>query len=309
MKEKLTIALIFLVFLLQGQQLTHYSQQPFHQVLMNPAFAGNNPCAELKSVHRAQWMGITDAPRTTGVVVTGRLGKAPKDKTQVFHGFAVRFENDRIGPFEHNRVHAGYAIHLPFNSEHFLSFGTYFGLENFVFSNDDLMPLQSDPVLQVSRASFLAPDFIFGAKYNTQKLFFALSLQNFVPLRYPIGLDAKKVFHANFSTGAKFDFGKSEWTLLPLLNVRFAARTPIAIDAYAIADFNNKLQFGIGYRNQESAIFLARFHVLPRLNVGYSFDLITNRLRRNMSGTHEISIAVSACKERKKGVAICPVFE
>jgi type IX secretion system PorP/SprF family membrane protein len=309
MKVIVALSFIFLAFFVQGQQLTHYSQQPFNQVLMNPAFAGNNPCAELKSVHRAQWVGIGDAPRTTGVAVTGRLGKKTREQTEVFHGFAVRFENDRIGPFEHNRVHAAYAIHLPFKNDHFLSFGTYVGLDNFVFSNDNLNPLQSDPAVQVSRASFLTPDFIFGAKYNTQKLFFALALQNFVPLRYPIGLDAKKVFHANFSTGAKFALGKSDWELLPLVNIRFAARTPIAIDAYAIADYNNKLQFGLGYRNQESVIFLARFRVLPRLTVGYSFDLITNQLKRNMAGTHEISIAISACKERKKGVAICPVFE
>jgi type IX secretion system PorP/SprF family membrane protein len=178
-----------------------------------------------------------------------------------------------------------------------------------VFSNDNLNPINSDPAIQLSRASTLAPDFIFGTKYNTQKWFFALALQNFIPLDYPIGFDSRKVLHANLSIGARFPLGKSDWELLPVMNVRYALRTPLALDIFTLADYQRKLQFGAGLRSQESLILLVRFQVLGRFHVGYSFDLVTNALRQNMAGTHEISLAISACKERKKGVSICPVFE
>jgi type IX secretion system PorP/SprF family membrane protein len=292
-----------------GQQLTHYTQQPFNQVLVNPAFAGNAACAEMKSVHRSQWVGIDDAPKSTALAITGRLGKPAKDKLSVFHGFALKFENDRFGPFQHNRFHAAYAIHLPFKNEHFLSFGTYFGVDNITFDNSNLNPLYSDPAVQNSRFSFMAPDFVFGTKYNTKRVFFALALQNFAPLNYPIGIDSKKVFHANFSSGAQFDLGKSDWTFSPMINVRMALRTPMALDFYSIFTYRQDIYLGAGFRNQESLMFLMRFKVLGRFKVGYSFDWILNSLRGGMGHTHEISLSISACKERKKGATICPVFE
>jgi type IX secretion system PorP/SprF family membrane protein len=308
MKKLFYIAVVLVGNFLSAQQLTHLSQQPFMQVLVNPAFAGNARCTEMKSVHRAQWVGIEGAPQTTNVAVTGRIGK-PSNQIEVFHGFALRFENDRFGPFQHNRLHGAYAIHLPFKNEHFLSFGTYFGFDNITFDNSNLNPIEGDPAVQQSQYSFLSPDFSFGSKYNTDKLFFGLTFQNFVPLRYPIGNDARKVFHANFTSGAQLPLGDSGWSMSPMLNLRFAARTPVALDFYAIADFKQDLYIGAGFRNQESVLFLARFRVLSRFKVGYSFDWVFNRLRGGMGHTHEISLSISACKARKTGTTVCPVFE
>jgi type IX secretion system PorP/SprF family membrane protein len=309
MKNLFYIALCIGSFTAIGQQLTHYTQQPFNQILINPAFAGNAACSEMKSVHRAQWLGIEGAPQSTALAFTSRLGRQSKDLLQVFHGFALKFENDRIGPFQHNRLHAGYAIHLPFRNTHFLSFGTYFGVDNITFDNSNLNPLYSDPVLQNSRYSFMAPDFVFGTKYNTKRMFFALTLQNFVPLDYPIGAQSRKVFHANFSAGAQFDLGKSEWTFSPMVTLRTVLRTPLALDFYSIFAYREDLYLGLGLRNQESILFMARFKVLGRFKVGYSFDWVVNSLRGGMGHTHEISLSISACKQRKKGATICPVFE
>lgn len=307
--SKLITLIAFVIYLpLYGQQLAHYTQQPFLQVLINPAFAGNAKCTELRSVHRAQWVGIDGAPQTTGLALTGRFGKQSDDIT-VFHGFALRFENDRLGPFQHNRLHGAYAIHLPFKNEHFLSFGTYFGVDNVSFDNSSLNPLFGDPVVQNSRFSFLAPDFSFGAKYNTKMLFFGLAFQNMIPLSYPIGNDTRKVFHTNFSSGAQFAIGQSDWSFSPLINLRKAARTPIALDFYSMFDYKQEIYLGTGFRNQESLMFLARFKVLGYFKVGYSFDWVFNRLRGSMGHTHEISLTISTCKARKTGKTVCPVFE
>lgn len=305
------IVLIFVfgsLFSVSAQQLTHYSQLPFLQVLVNPAFAGNARCTEMKSVHRAQWVGIDGAPQSTALAVTGRFGKQATE-ISVFHGFAVRFENDRFGPFQHNRLHGAYAIHLPFKNEHFLSFGTYLGVDNLTFDNSGLNPIVGDPVIQSSRFSFMGPDFSFGSKYNTEKLFFGLTFQNFVPLRYPVGNDSRKVFHANFSSGAQFKFGKSDWSVSPLVNLRMAIRTPVALDVYSIFDYNQNVYLGLGYRNQESLMFIARFKVFGYFKVGYSFDWVHNKLRGGMAHTHEITLSISSCKARKTGSTICPVFD
>jgi len=304
----LYIALLSFFGQLRAQQISHFTQQPFLQVLINPAYAGNARCTELKSVHRIQWVGIEGAPQTTKVAVTGRIGK-PSNQIQVFHGFALKFENDRFGPFQHNRFHGAYAIHLPFKDEHFLSLGTYFGFDNLTFDNSNLNPIYSDPAIQSSRSSFLAPDFSFGAKYNTKKLFFGLTLQHLVPLNYPIGMDSRRVFHSNFSSGAQLVLGKSSWVFSPMMNLRFAARTPAALDLYAVMDYKQDFYLGAGFRNQESLLFLLRFKVFDRFKVGYSFDWVYNRLGSGTGHTHEISLSISSCKTRKTGTTVCPIFE
>jgi type IX secretion system PorP/SprF family membrane protein len=308
LSKLITFIAIVIQLPLSGQQLPHYTQQPFLQVLINPAFAGNAKCTELRNVHRAQWVGIEGAPQTTGLVLNGRFGKQ-SDEVRVFHGFALRFENDRLGPFQHNRLHGAYAIHLPFKNEHFLSFGTYLGVDNVNFDNSGLNPLFADPVVQNSRFSFLAPDLCFGTKYNTKQLFFGLSFQNMIPLGYPIGNQTKKVFHTNFNSGAQFVIGESEWSFSPMVNLRKAARTPLAMDFYSIFDFRQEIYLGTGVRNQESLLFLARFKVFGYFRVGYSFDWVFNRLRGGMGHTHEISLSISTCKARKTGKTVCPVFE
>jgi type IX secretion system PorP/SprF family membrane protein len=307
--NKLTFILFYLFSLpALAQQLTHYTQQPFLQLLINPAFAGNAKCTEMKSVHRAQWVGIDGAPQSTALAVTGRFGKQSEDLA-VFHGFALKFENDRIGPFQHNRLHGAYAIHFPIKKEHFLSFGTYFGMDNINFDNSSLSPLYTDLAVQSSRFSFLAPDFSFGSKYNTKTLFFGITFQNMIPLRYPIGSQSRKVFHTNLSTGGQYKLGSSEWSISPMLNLRFAAKTPLALDVYSIFDFKQQVFMGVGFRNQESVQFLARFLVLSFFKVGYSFDWIYNRLGGGMGHTHEISLSITSCKARKTGTTICPVFD
>lgn len=308
MKSRLVISLLIFAGYAHAQQLSHYSQQPFLQVLANPAFAGNAKCTEVRSVHRAQWVGIDGAPQSTALALTGRIGK-PTNEIGVFHGFALRFENDRMGPFQHNKLHGGYAIHLPFKNEHFLSFGTYAGVDNITFDNSNLRPNVGDPSIQQSRYSFMAPDLGFGSKYNSEKFFVGLAFNNFVPLRYPVGNDARKVFHANFTAGAQFNLKKSDWNLSPMMNMRFAVRTPVALDLYALVDYRQDFYIGAGFRNQESLMVLARFKVLSYFKVGYSFDWVYNRLRGGMAHTHEISLTITSCKARKTGRTICPVFE
>lgn len=94
-----------------------------------------------------------------------------------------------------------------------------------------------------------------------------------------------------------------------MLNLRFAAKTPMALDVYSIFDFKQQVFMGVGFRNQESVQFLARFLVLSYFKVGYSFDWVYNRLGGGMGHTHEISLSITSCKARKTGTTICPVFD
>ena len=65
MKKFLYITVIaLLVTNLQAQQLQQYTQYMLNDLAINPAVAGKDNFADMRSNNRYQWVGMTDAPRT-----------------------------------------------------------------------------------------------------------------------------------------------------------------------------------------------------------------------------------------------------
>ena len=73
MKMRYLIIAICSLSLLQikAQQLPTFSQFLFNDYAYNPAIAGSKPYFDVKSGHRYQWVGLSDAPRTYSLTVNG----------------------------------------------------------------------------------------------------------------------------------------------------------------------------------------------------------------------------------------------
>jgi type IX secretion system PorP/SprF family membrane protein len=305
---------VVLLLLITGQawsqQLTQYSQLPFHQFSLNPALAGFNRCIEIRSLYRQQWLGIPQAPSGGFFTLSARLGR---DKSRVVrsvhHGIGFRFEHDAYGPFRHNRVNLAYAMHIPIQKQLTLSMGLALGLDNLAYDATKVSSINPDPAVQQSQFSFMAPDAAFGAWLTGNSFFAGVTMQNLIPLDYGIGFESKKRFHLTVNGGMRIGLGGDNFSLLPVLLFRFPPRGPVGIDVHAMLDYRNILTFGVGYRRQESVLFLARVKFLGYFSLAYSFDLITNKLRGNMGHTHEISIGISTCKSKSTSSTICPIFE
>ena len=54
-----------------SQQLPIFSQYLLNDYAYNPAIAGSKDYYDVKSNHRYQWVGITDAPRTYTLSING----------------------------------------------------------------------------------------------------------------------------------------------------------------------------------------------------------------------------------------------
>ena len=105
----------------RAQQLPQYSQYMLNQMAINPAVAGKDEFAEVRSNSRLQWVGITDAPRTYILTLQGPI----QDKNM---GLGMNLYTDIVGPTRRTGLTFSYAYHLKLQKELFLSMGLSAGI-------------------------------------------------------------------------------------------------------------------------------------------------------------------------------------
>src|SRR3954465_13312538 len=84
-----------------AQQLPQYSQYMLNEMAINPAVAGRDDFAEVRSNNRHQWMGITDGPRTYMLTLQGPI----KDKNM---GLGMNLYTDIVGPTRRTGINFSY---------------------------------------------------------------------------------------------------------------------------------------------------------------------------------------------------------
>src|SRR3954467_14060469 len=84
-----------------AQQLPQYSQYMLNEMAINPAVAGRDDFAEVRSNNRQQWLGITDAPRTYMLTLQGPI----KDKNM---GLGMNIYTDIVGPTRRTGISFSY---------------------------------------------------------------------------------------------------------------------------------------------------------------------------------------------------------
>jgi hypothetical protein len=62
----------------------------------------------------------------------------------------------------------------------------------------------------------------------------------------------------------------------------------MSLDVTANMLYNNFIEFGVGYRLDDSVSGLVNVYVTPALRIGYSYDYTLTNLGNFNSGTHEI---------------------
>lgn len=311
MKVSALFLLFFISFAGRAQQLGHMSTWASHQYAINPAHTGIKKCLEAQSTLRGQWIGFDGAPYTGWVSVSAPL-KAKRTKfLSARHGLGGLMYADKIGPYQQFTFMMSYAGHFNFTQTNRLSLGLAFGATQLSFDKNIANPLDPDPVINGS-ASQLFPDARFGAWYNSENYYFGLALYNLIPMSWSqIGRDAKSTVHGMFNAGTRFNIDQ-EHAILPALYVGFTSHSTIDLQLQAVADFNGRFNFGLGFRNTDALIALIGYRFEERWRFTYSYDFILSNLRPGTFHTHELTLAFSPCKlsqNRTPGGSNCPLFE
>ena len=273
-----------------GQQLPIFSQYLLNDYAYNPAVAGSKDYYDVKSNHRYQWVGITDAPRTYTLSING----PSKNKKQGFGGLLY---TDHVGPTRRTGFQASYTYHINLNDDIRLGMALSAGLLEWKLDGHkiELYDL-SDQVLVNNVMRSIVPDAKFGFMVYHKKWHVGGSVPNLLASQLSFsnttntGLSKLKP-HYYLNGGYIFDVN-SDFTIEPSCMIKIVSPAPVQLDIMTRVVWKKQLWLGLAYRTMDAASAMLGYLFKQNILIGYSYDFTTSNLRNYSSGTHELMFGV-----------------
>ncbi len=308
MKKLLLISFLIGIHLpLKAQQNPQYSQWMWNPLSYNPAISGIKPYSELKGLSRLQWAGFKGAPQSNCITYTSQL---PTKRTEYFtprHGIGVKFENDYIGPLTTMQLGFSYAFHFNFTENKRLSLGMGLGLRQFSFDNTTLLTLIPDPATQKG-ATVYSPNANIGVWWNGENHYASMCIDQLTNSIWKnVGIESRFRTNITLTGGIKWLI-PNNISIIPNVMIKKTLNSPMSIDLNTYVDFSNKFKIGIGLRNNESFVAMFQVKIKEQFAIGYSADIITNKLNTNYLFTHEIGLQYITFKNKDVSKLSCPLF-
>lgn len=285
MKKILIILTVFIGLTISAQQDAQYTQYMYNMSAINPAYAGSGGTS-LGVLQRSQWHGLEGAPKTT--TLFGHTSVTEKI------GLGASIISDKIGPYNKTNITTDYSYLIKLSDNHHLSFGLKAGasINNIGLANIDLKD-QSDP-LYSQNVNTLRPIFGTGILYYTNKFYLAASIPNVLESLHTdlsgveFGLEYRHYF---FTGGYLFNLSENV-TLKPSFLIKSAFEATTSYDVNANIGLNNKVEFGLSYRLEDSFSVLVNFNVTPKIKVGYAYDAVISNIRNYAASSHEFLLLI-----------------
>lgn len=269
----------------QDVQYTHYM---YNMSVINPAYTTDNQgVANLGLLYRRQWVGVDGSPSTASLFAHIPLGN------NVEVGFTL--QTDDIGNVikEHN-LSLDFAYKLRLNKESKISFGMKagFNMFNTDFSQFNLESgsFSSDPNFSENiNKTFV--NIGVGAFYYSRNFYVGVSTPNLINSKYLSkneGLyEMAEERHYFFASGYVYKLNESI-KLKPNVMVKAVAGAPLIVDVNLNAIYNEKVEFGLGYRLNDALMAMISFRVNKAIRIGYSYDYTATKLNTFSNGSHEL---------------------
>jgi type IX secretion system PorP/SprF family membrane protein len=261
-----------------------------NEMAINPAVAGKDDYADVRSNNRYQWVGITDAPRTYMLTAHGPI-------TTKNMGVGINLYTDIVGPTRRTGFNVAYAYHLKLKKEMRLSFGLSAGILQWGIDGSKLvLHDDGDQGLLTTYSTTYVPDFGAGIYFHKKDRFY---LGVAVPQLYqaPIGLYAvsskssRIVSQFNVNGAYKFDLG-DDFKIEPSFLLKYEMPAPPKIDAGLRMIYKEQMWLGGAYRHNDAFTALIGYMYNNYLMIGYSYDFSTTNIRKYSSGTHEVMLGI-----------------
>ncbi|MBW2962379.1 PorP/SprF family type IX secretion system membrane protein [Mesonia aestuariivivens] len=281
------IHILFLFFcaVVQGQQISQFSQYMYNTMSVNPGYTGTREVLSVVGLYRNQWVGIDGAPQTLNFSAHTPLG----GRSLVNLGLDV--VSDRIGASNQEYVAGNFSYILPLDrsEETRLSFGVKAGIENLsVDINQLLIADVNDPLL--FNTSEFSPVVGMGAYLYTDQGYLGISTPNLLQTkRYnDIALSTyTNKAHIYFIGGYVWELNRN-LKFKPAFLVKSVSGAPLAVDLSANFYINDKLTLGASYRLDAAVSAVVGFQISEQVMLGYAYDYETTELSRYNSGSHEV---------------------
>lgn len=262
----------------------------YNMSVVNPAYAtGTESILNLGTLYRTQWVGAVGAPKTLTFFVHMPVNK------KVELGLSLISDDIGEGAKKENNFYADFAYVLQLKNKHKLSLGLKAGFTSFQTNFNGFQFESGDTSTDLmfsENINMFKPNLGMGAFYFTNKYYVGLSVPNLLSSKHIEERNGINAFgsenpHAFFTGGYVFDLSQA-FKLKPAFMSKFVKGAPATFDVTANVLYNNKFEFGVAYRFDDSVSGLVNINVTPDIRVGYAYDYTISNLGQFNSGTHEI---------------------
>jgi len=303
--KKISILIMAICFggMLKAQQLPQITQYMINNYAVNPAVAGMYDYYQVKTTIRNQWVGIADAPRTTVLSIYGQ-----KSKNVGLGGLVF---NDQTGPTSRIGGSASYTYSFNMTRTVKMSFALSGGFTQFKLTKKGLNVKDiNDPYMQGGDIVESAPDATFGFNIYGDKWYFGAAIPQLLSTNLNlIDDDFVRIYNANdnisddvesngklaqhiYVLGAYKHSFNPFWSLEPSLLLKTVEAAPLQVDFGLKTTYNDKLWFGMDYRNNGEMAVLLGYSIQERYMIGYSYDVLNSDMSGYASTSHEFMIGI-----------------
>lgn len=274
-----------------AQQEVMVSQYMFNGLFLNPAYAGSHGYVSSSLLHRAQWVQMEGAPRTSMLAIDGPLIKGKM-------GVGFSLVHDEIGISRDVDLSGHYAYHLRIGERSRLALGMRAGLSIYSARLSDLQYWDAaDPVYQGNIQNKPVGKFGFGLYWYDATSYVGLSVPTIyaadgaITVNAPNALDHYFTQHYYLQAGKVFPLGEY-FNVKPSTVIKYQPEAPLQADINCNFLYKERVWFGAGYRTGDALVGMVEYQVTPQLRIGYAYDMTTSRLRAYGSGSHEIMLGL-----------------
>lgn len=273
-----------------SQQDAQYTQYMYNMSVVNPAYTTSNiGVVNLGALHRTQWVGANGAPKSSNIFAHTPINE------KIELGFSL--VNDNIGDVvKENDLYADFAYKLDLEEYGQLSFGLKAGVTFFDVNFNGFVLESGDVFTDPDFAENINQSFFnvgAGVYYNTENYYVGLSIPAILKAEYLDRNNGKyqgtEEVHTYLTGGYVFELNEL-FKFKPAFMAKAVKGAPISLDLTANVLFDNKIEFGVGYRVEDAFSGMVNFKATPELRIGYAYDHTISNLGPFSSGSHEIFI-------------------
>lgn len=269
----------------QDVQYTHYM---YNMSVVNPAYSTDNQgVIDMGILYRKQWVDVVGAPTSASLFVHSPLGENRE--------IGITVQTDDIGDVikEHN-IGLDFAYKLTLTEKSKLSFGVKAGF-NMYNANFDGFVLESgfantDPNFSENISNTFV-NIGVGAFYYTKNFYLGASTPNLANTEYLKNEDGlykiSEERHYYLASGYVYNLSKT-FKLKPSVLAKVVTGAPTIVDVNLNALYNQKVEFGLGYRLDDAFVAMINFRINNSLRIGYSYDYTSTPLNTYSKGSHEL---------------------
>ena len=264
--------------------------------MLNPAVAGVKGVVNAIIDYRMQWVGYEGAPQTSAVSLHSRFlnGKM---------GAGLYVMDDKTGPAQQTNFGASYAYHIHFpdcelstgisgNYTKYTLIGSKLFLHNSQDPSIDQTISYAAGVPDASAGIYLYND-RFHLGFSTLHLL-ASKAEFYKGDSIKKGLVryARQVYASlgyNYSQNADYIFENT-------IFINYVQAAPLMLDYTLRMHYKGLLFTGVSVRIRDAIAFHVGATIMDHLQVSYSYDLLTSKLRNYSSGSHEIMLIYNFIK-------------